>query len=489
VAIVVVIAVIYAIDPGPGSILDRAYPRPFFTTYSLETLAQNTALYGILAVGVAVVIIAGGIDLSIGSLVALSAVVSAKLMLHWLPGMSAATPFATGLLCGMAVTLLLWMLLPWAPGRLERPLTYSAVAAAFLAAFVPVFGDAVTLGTILSASFAFLFLLGVVFGFRRWADERAAAVLSALLWGLAGGLAIGKFAPSESGFALPGFAFGTTALAVIVGQAMGLKRGTILLAGLVAATTLWGLFAGPIEDPQALPLGLVVAAVVCALLLGLAIGVGHAFLINVFRLPAFIATLASLAGLRSLATILSDNRSITINDESFRQISEIRIELPFTELRLTVPILIFAAVAIALSVMMGATVLGRHFYALGGNENAARLSGLPTRRLKTIAYAISGLLAALGGILFVGYTGQANPRMGMAYELFAITAAVVGGCSLAGGAGSIRGTVLGMILIQVVIKGTGLVVEGIDPSQIEGLVLGIVVILAIGFNQRFRAER
>src|SRR5690606_25479449 len=112
---------------------------------------------------------------------------------------------------------------------------------------------------------------------------------------------------------------------------------------------------------------------------------------------------------------------------------------------------------------------------LGGNEAAARLSGLPTRRLKTITYAISGLLAALGGLLFFGNAGQASPRMGVTYELFAITAAVVGGCSLSGGVGSIRGTVLGLILIQVVIKGTGLVVEGIDPSQIEGLVLGIVV--------------
>ena len=78
--------------------------------------------------------------------------------------------------------------------------------------------------------------------------------------------------------------------------------------------------------------------------------------------------------------------------------------------------------------------------------------------------------------------------MGKSYELYAITAAVVGGCSLSGGIGSIRGTVLGLILLQIVIKGTGLVVKGIDSSQIEGLVLGLVVVLAVGFNQRFRAR-
>jgi len=202
-------------------------------------------------------------------------------------------------------------------------------------------------------------------------------------------------------------------------------------------------------------------------------------LINAFRLPPFIATLASLAGLRSLATILSDNRSITVSDDTFRILGK--------EYWITIPL--FLTIAVLLSLMMGATVLGRHLYALGGNESAARLSGLATRRLKTIAYAISGLLAAIGGLLFFGYTGQANPTMGMAYELRAITAAVVGGCSLSGGVGSIRGTVLGLILIQIVIKGTGLVVEGIDPTQVEGLVLGLVVILAVGFNQRFRLNQ
>jgi ribose/xylose/arabinose/galactoside ABC-type transport system permease subunit len=149
---------------------------------------------------------------------------------------------------------------------------------------------------------------------------------------------------------------------------------------------------------------------------------------------------------------------------------------------------IFAAVALAASVMMGATVLGRHLYALGGNEAAARLSGLPVRRLKAVAYGLSGMLSALGGLLFAADSGQGSGRMGISYELFAITAAVVGGCSLSGGVGSIRGTVLGLILIQIVIKGTGLVVRGIDPTQIEGLVLGTIIVLAVAFNQRVRGR-
>ena len=224
--------------------------------------------------------------------------------------------------------------------------------------------------------------------------------------------------------------------------------------------------------------GLFVAAVTLSLLLGMAIGVGHAFLINSFHLPPFIATLATMAGLRSLAMILSGNRTITIPDDSARVLG----------MNFWVTVILFLTLTTVLSALMRWTVLGRHLYALGGSEPAARLSGLPTGQLKTIAYAISGLLAALGGLFFFGYTGQAVPTMGATYELFAITAAVVGGCSLSGGLGSIRGTVLGLILIQIVIKGTGLVVRSLDPSQIEGLVLGVVVVVAVGFNQRFRVK-
>jgi ribose/xylose/arabinose/galactoside ABC-type transport system permease subunit len=150
---------------------------------------------------------------------------------------------------------------------------------------------------------------------------------------------------------------------------------------------------------------------------------------------------------------------------------------------------IFTIVAATMSVMMGSTVLGRHLYALGGNETAARLSGLRTRRLKVITYGLSGVLSALGGILFTGLTGQADSRLGVTYELTAITAAVVGGCSLSGGVGSIRGTVLGLLLTRIVIQGTGHVVRWIDSTQIEGLVLGTVVVLAVAVNQRFRLRK
>lgn len=327
VAIAAVVALIYGVEPT----------HAFFNPYSQRTMFHNIALFGVLSVGAAVVIIAGGIDLSVGSVVALSAVVCAKLMTEWLPGAQSAS--------------------------------------------------------------------------------------------------------------------------------------------------------GP------LPVGLVALAVALTLLMGLMIGLLHAFMINNLRLPPFIATLATMAGLRSLATILSNNRTINVPSPTFRVLGKLgglnfRLPGPYLDWIPidSMPVWIFAGIALALSVVMGSTVLGRHLYALGGNETAARLSGLSTRRLKAVAYALAGMLSALGGVLFAGNTGQADGRMGNTYELLAITAAVVGGCSLAGGVGSIRGTVLGLILIQIVIKGTGLVVPGIDPSQIEGLVLGTVVVIAVAFNQRLRGR-
>lgn len=312
VAIAVALGVIKLMEPSGA----------FFLEYNLRNLLHDTAMFGVLGVGVAVVIIAGGIDLSIGSLVALSAVVAARLMTDWLPG--AVPPPATEL-----------------------------------------------------------------------------------------------------------------------------------------------------------PTHVVVLAVSLTLLLGATIGVIHAAMINNLRLPPFIATLATLAALRSIAILVSRNEPITVRAQAFRMYG--------SDNRYTLAV--FVAVTLVLSLVMGATVVGRHLYALGGNETAARLSGLATRRLKIFAYAISGVCAALAGLLFFGNSGTANGRsMGMAYELYAITAAVVGGCSLTGGLGTIRGTVLGLILIQIVIKGTGLVVTSIDPTQIEGLVLGTVVVLAVAFNQRFRVR-
>ncbi len=266
---------------------------------------------------------------------------------------------------------------------------------------------------------------------------------------------------------------------VIIAGGIDLSIGSVVaLSSVVCAKllTTWLRGGTPTSEP---PNGAIIAlGIGLTLLMGLGVGLLHAGMINIFRLPPFIATLATMAGLRSLASLLSQNRTINVNYDSFR----------FLGNNAWWTLGIFVVVALAINLMMSWTVLGRHLYALGGNETAARLSGLPTRRLKAVAYGLSGMLAALGGVLFAGRSGQADPKLGIAYELTAITGAVVGGCSLSGGVGSIRGTVLGLVLIEIIIKATGLLSEKFDSSQIEGLVMGTVVVLAVAFNQRVRGK-
>jgi ribose/xylose/arabinose/galactoside ABC-type transport system permease subunit len=268
------------------------------------------------------------------------------------------------------------------------------------------------------------------------------------------------------------------AAVVIIAGGIDLSTGAVVsLASVVSAKLLTEWLR---DSASALPsTGLIALVIGLTLLMGASIGLGHALMINLLRLPPFIATLATMAGLRSLATVLCQNRTITVPFPAYRALGK----EPWISLA------IFACIALFLSVLMTRTVLGRHLFALGGNESAARLSGLRTHRLKMVAYAISGTLSALGGIMFTGYSGQGDSRMGTTYELTAITAAVVGGCSLSGGVGSIRGTVLGLLLTQIVLKGTGILVRGVDATQIEGLVLGTVVLVAVAFNQRFRGGR
>jgi ribose/xylose/arabinose/galactoside ABC-type transport system permease subunit len=274
--------------------------------------------------------------------------------------------------------------------------------------------------------------------------------------------------------------FGVLALGaavVIIAGGIDLSTGAVVaLASVVSAKLLteW-LHRGSASTspPSAVTVAL---AIGLTLLLGTLIGLVHALMISGLRLPPFIATLATMAGLRSLASVLCQNKTINVSFDAYRALGK----------EFWIAISIFTCVALFMSILMGWTVLGRHLFALGGNETAARLSGLRTNRLKAVAYGISGTLSALGGIMFTGLSGQADSRLGTTYELTAITAAVVGGCSLSGGVGSIHGTVLGLLLTQIVLKGTGIVVHGIDSTQIEGLVLGTVVLLAVAFNLRFR---
>ncbi|HEY7116503.1 MAG TPA: ABC transporter permease, partial [Tepidisphaeraceae bacterium] len=162
-----------------------------------------------------------------------------------------------------------------------------------------------------------------------------------------------------------------------------------------------------------------------------------------------------------------------------------RIHLPGIEgFALPIPVLILLAVAIAAAVFLNLTVYGRYLLALGRNEQAARYSGIRTKPLIVLTYVISALLAGLGGVLFVLDDGSAQPSlMGNFYELWAIAAAVLGGCSLRGGEGSILGVIIGAAVLQVLRNAITLL--GI-PARLDFAVVGVVILAGVTVDELVR---
>jgi len=272
--------------------------------------------------------------------------------------------------------------------------------------------------------------------------------------------------------------FSIGAAIVIIAGGIDLSLGSMIaFTGVVCAMLLRTLGGERLAAHQPLPFWILTVSILVTLLVGVCVALFHTFLIVKLDLPPFIATLGTLAGLRSLAKVLCNDAKIPANDEGFRALYTVW----------WVPILIFIVVALSAALLMRRTTVGRHLYALGGNEEAARLSGLGIARLKIVAYSAAALLSTVVGILYAARQGQGDAESAVGYELNAIAAAVVGGCNLRGGAGTITGTILGVTFLTIVVNGIANVIK-VDSTQWEGLVMGIVLILAVAIN-RFRRER
>jgi ribose/xylose/arabinose/galactoside ABC-type transport system permease subunit len=149
-----------------------------------------------------------------------------------------------------------------------------------------------------------------------------------------------------------------------------------------------------------------------------------------------------------------------------------------------VPLSFFVLVVAGMWLLLARTIVGRHIYAMGGNEEAARLSGIRTERLKWLAYVLGAMTASLAGVLYCAEVTTADPeKVGRAYELNAIAAAVVGGCSLMGGIGTIPGVILGALFLRVVIDAVPKVIKQGAADDWQGLVIGVLVVLAVAFNE------
>lgn len=285
--------------------------------------------------------------------------------------------------------------------------------------------------------------------------------------------------------------FAIGAALVIISGGIDLSVGSVIaFSSIIATTTIRLLATTAVKRLDPVGIHILLAAVAASILAGLLIGTFHALLITRLNLPPFIATLGTLIGLRSLGRIIaqflfrSDKISLAVPD--FRAIYNNTWKFNIAGFDLSirwVPFLVFLLVAIGMSILMRRTVWGRHVYAMGGNEQAAKLSGIRIDRLKWSVYCLSASLGAIAGVLYAAMEGQGNSQtMGAGYELKAIAAAVVGGCSLRGGSGTIAGTILGALFLTLVVNGIPNVIK-MDSSLYEGIIVGAVVILAVAVNQ------
>ncbi|CAM04846.1 monosaccharide ABC transporter substrate-binding protein (CUT2 family) /monosaccharide ABC transporter membrane protein (CUT2 family) [Saccharopolyspora erythraea NRRL 2338] len=265
-------------------------------------------------------------------------------------------------------------------------------------------------------------------------------------------------------------AFGMTF--VIVSGGIDLSVGSV--AGLSGIVTGWAVAGAGLPLWLAIPVGLAAGA---------AAGLLSGVLITAGRVPPFIATLAMLSVARGLALVLADGRPISLDGWLAELGSgELFGFLPY-------PVLVMLAIGLLTAFVLRRTYAGRAMYAIGGNAEAARLSGIKVSRQKLLIYALSGLFAAVAGILLAARLASAQPEAGSGYELDAIAAVVIGGASLAGGVGSALGTFVGALVLAVLRNGLNL----LDVSAFwQQVAIGAVIAVAVLFDtlrQRRRTGR
>ncbi len=221
------------------------------------------------------------------------------------------------------------------------------------------------------------------------------------------------------------------------------------------------------------------AAIAIGILVGASLGLFNGIMITRFRVPPFIATLAMLTIARGLTRLYTGGQAITGLGEPFVRIGSGRL------LGIPNQFWIAAGIVVAAVVLLRKTRFGRYVYAVGGNEEAAKLSGLNVHRIKRTVYILSGALSAVGGLIATSRLNSATPIAGEGLELDSIAAVVIGGTSLSGGRGSVFGTVLGALIIGVL--NSGLVIMGVDPFWHQ-VIKGLVILLAVIIDRLHSTE-
>ncbi|MFC2136300.1 ABC transporter permease [Bacteroidota bacterium] len=255
---------------------------------------------------------------------------------------------------------------------------------------------------------------------------------------------------------------------VIITAGIDLSVGSIMaFAGVVLASMLKA------DQP-------IFVAVLAGLLTGAVCGLINGLLISYGKLPPFISTLGMMSVARGAALLYTDGRPVSGFNADFRFIATGEI------LHIPVPIIIMIVIYLIAHLILTRTKLGRYTYAIGGNEQAALLSGVNVNLIKTVVYSICGMLSGIAAVLLTARLNSAQPIAGIMYELDAIAATVIGGTSLVGGEGKISGTLIGALIMGVLRNGLNLL--GVS-SFIQQIVIGSVIILAVLIDMQLKKNK
>jgi ribose/xylose/arabinose/galactoside ABC-type transport system permease subunit len=272
---------------------------------------------------------------------------------------------------------------------------------------------------------------------------------------------------------------------VIIGGGIDLSVASTATFCAMVAIAVMQILGGPSfsDGETTLPVWVTTLGCLASIVTGLMVGTAHAWMVTSLKIPPFIATLGTLVGLRSFARALCN--ALTAAYKGSRS-SQFNIDDPFFSYLydyVSISLIVLLIASAAVWFILCKSVIGRHLYALGGNEQAARLSGVRTENVKWFMYCTSGVLSAIAGIFYVAFATNINTEtLASGKELNAIAAAVVGGCSLQGGVGTVIGTLLGTLFLQAVVDAVYRIVKT-DSATYEGLIVGVVVVLAVTISQ------
>ncbi|ACI19619.1 ABC transporter permease [Dictyoglomus thermophilum] len=260
-------------------------------------------------------------------------------------------------------------------------------------------------------------------------------------------------------------------LMVIITGGIDLSVGSVMaMAGLITAMMLKANFG-------------VFLSILGGIFIGGLIGFINGILISKTNLPPFIATLGTMNIARGFCYGVTGGWPVRDLPKSFITLGQ--YDVPFLGVGIPLPVIFMIVLGIITSIFLNRTSWGYKIYAVGGNEQAARLSGINTGRIKVLVYTLCGALTAIGGILMTARLGVAAPTAALGYELDVIAAAVIGGASLTGGEGTVLGVIIGAAIMQVL--RTGMVLLGF-PAYWQPSAIGAIIILAIMFDQ-YRKRR